>query len=286
MLNWLPIKYFPPEQDLTALTQFLAERGVQHIITEDRGQQVLAVTDPNIIPALEQFLDNYQHGRVELPVSHANSLSAAELDSQAFIRHVQSTPVVIALIALSALGTFITNTSLGNPLLHFFTFQDFTDTRFIPWRESFSQGEIWRLLTPIFIHFGIIHLVFNMMWLWVLGQRLELFLGKRQFAMLIIVSAVLANIAQFLWTGHSNFGGMSGVIYALVGFILVGKRLTPHPLLDVPAGILGFMLFWLVLCMAGVVDVFMEGGIANANHVGGLVAGMIVATLRGMLTRK
>ena len=202
MLNWIPVKYFPPGQDLTALTQFLGERGVQHLITEDRGQQVLAVVDPNIIPALEQFLENYQQGRVELPVSRLKSASTTgELDSQAFIRQLQATPLVFVLIALSAIGAFVANTPLGNLWLHFFTFQDFTETGFIPWRDSLSQGEVWRLLTPIFIHFGIVHLAFNMLWLWVLGQRLELFLAKWQFLALIVVSAVCANLAQYLWTG-------------------------------------------------------------------------------------
>lgn len=284
MLNWIPVKYFPPGQDLTALTQFLGERGVQHLITEDRGQQVLAVADPNIIPALEQFLENYQQGRVELPASSSKSTSnTAAQDSQVFIRHVQATPLIFVLIALSAIGAFVTNTPSGNPWLHFFTFQDFTETGFIPWHDSIFQGEVWRLLTPIFIHFGIVHLAFNMLWLWVLGQKLELFLGKWQFLTLIIVSAVCANLAQYLWTGYSNFGGMSGVIYALVGFILVSQRLTPHPLLDIPSGILGFMLLWLVLCMTGVVDLFMAGGIANANHLGGLLTGMAFAAVRKAL---
>jgi GlpG protein len=279
-LNWIAVKYFPLEQDLSALTQFLNERQIQHLITEDQGQQVLAVADPNIIPALQDFL-----GRVELQVTKNTAPSSVEMDSLALVKNIQSMPVVFILIVLSVVGTVLAETSLGNMWLHYFTFQDFTNRAYIPLQQSLSQGEVWRLLTPIFLHFGIIHLVFNMLWVWILGQRLEWFLGPWQFLLLVVVSGVIANLAQYWWTGVPNFGGMSGVLYAFVGFILVAQRLTPHPLLKVPGNILGFMLLWLVLCMTGVVDLFISGGIANANHLGGLVAGMICACFKRLISR-
>lgn len=267
------------------MTQFLNERQIEHLITEDKGQQVLAVADPNIIPALQDFLEKYTQGRVELQVTKVTAPSSIEMDSVALIKNLQSMPVVFILIALSIVGTVLTETLFGNQWLHYFTFQDFTHKAYIPLQESLSQGEAWRLVTPIFLHFGIIHLVFNMLWVWILGQRLEWFLGKWQFLLLVIVSGVIANFAQYLWTGLSNFGGMSGVLYAFVGFILVAQRLTPHPLLNVPGNILGFMLLWLVLCMTGVVDLFIAGGIANANHVGGLLAGMFCACIKRLISR-
>lgn len=283
-MNWIAVKYFPVDQDLSALTQFLNARQIRHLITEDKGQQVLAVADPNIIPALQDFLENYASGRVELPTENITA-SRVETDSVTLTKNLQSMPVVCVLIVLSVIGALLVNTPLGNAWLHYFTFQDFTDRTYIPLQESLSRGEVWRLLTPIFLHFGIIHLLFNMLGVWIFGQRLEWFMRWWQFVLLIVFSGIVANLAQYFWTGMSNFGGMSGVIYAFVGFILVAQRLTPHPLLNVPGNVLGFMLFWLVLCMTGIVDLFMSGGIANANHVGGLLAGMIFACIKRLFGR-
>jgi len=59
----------------------------------------------------------------------------------------------------------------------------------------------------------------------------------------------------------------------------VSQKLSPNKLTAVPASVLGFMLFWLVLCMTGAIDYFVGGGVANAAHVGGLLAGAAFASL-------
>jgi GlpG protein len=182
-------------------------------------------------------------------------------------------PVVVCLIILSGLGALVTGTALS----HYFTFQDYSDAQFVPWAESFSNGEIWRLLTPAFLHSGIIHFLFNSLWMWELGRRLEFFMGRWHFLLFFVVTAIAANIAQYLWSGSVRFGGMSGVVYALVGFIAVRQRFASHPLVAVPPALIGFMLFFLVLGMTGAVDYFISGSVANAAHVGGLVAGAIYA---------
>ena len=102
-------------------------------------------------------------------------------------------------------------------------------------------------------------------------------MGRSHFITFFLITAVASNAAQYLWEPSPFFGGMSGVVYALVGFIAVRQRLVPHPLMAVSSALLGFMLLWLVLCMSGVVDYFMSGSVANAAHVGGLVAGALYA---------
>ncbi|ACE85798.1 rhomboid family intramembrane serine protease [Cellvibrio japonicus] len=279
MNDWIAVRHFPLDQDLTALVQFLQERGVIHRITEDRGQQLLAVQDSDIIPALNEFLEQYLQGRIQLQATSGHQASSLEADSQEFLRQLQATPIVFVLIGLSILGWFISSTVIGSHWEHWFTFQDYTHNRFVPLDESLACGEIWRLLTPIFLHFGMVHLAFNMILLWWFGQRLELLLGHWCFLLLVAVAGVLANLGQYYWTGMPNFGGISGVIYSFIGVILVLRRLMPHPLIDVPASMLWFMLVWLVVGMTGVVDLFMDGGIANANHATGLIAGAAFALL-------
>lgn len=276
-MNWIAVKYFPLEQDLSALSNHLHERGLQHRLAEENGQQCLAVLDAAVVPALQEFLDQYEQGQVDL--NSAVTPPPKQVSAPTLIEQAAQVPVVICLIILSAVGALLIETAIGRGWLHYFTFQDFTGNTYMPLGDSLARGEIWRLVTPAFLHFGIFHVLFNSLWMWDLGRRLELFLGKWHFLLFFMLTAVAANVAQYFWSGSSNFGGMSGVVYALVGFIAVRQRLAPHPLASVPPALIGFMLFWLVLCMTGVVDYFISGSVANAAHVGGLVAGCIYALL-------
>src|SRR5689334_3227276 len=115
--------------------------------------------------------------------------------------------LTIALIAVSVLATFpVLGGSLpiallmGNPGSALFA--------------DILGGEIWRLVTPIFIHFGVLHLLFNMMWLWDLGRALEILKGRLFLGAFVAVTGIASNIAQYLVTQSPNFGGMSGVVYA------------------------------------------------------------------------
>lgn len=67
-----------------------------------------------------------------------------------------------------------------------------------PITKPFDQiigGQVWRLVTPAFLHFGAVHLIFNMMWLWTLGSMLETYLRKVKFVLLFVAIAVISNIA-------------------------------------------------------------------------------------------
>ena len=271
-MNWIAVKHFPIDQDLRPLSQYLQQRGVHHRITEDAGQQCLFVLDSAAIPALHEFLDQYEQGQVELGIIKTPKPVADQRELNLFAQAMQ-VPVVTLLIVLSALGAV----AAGTHWMAYFTFLGVVDNRFIPLADTLASGEVWRLVTPAFLHFGIFLVLFNSLWMWELGRRLEFLLGRWHFLIFFVVTAIAANLAEFLWSGHASFGGMSGVVYALVGFIAVRQHVAPHPLVDVPRGLIGFMLLWLVLCMTGVVDYFMNGSVANAAHLGGLIAGALYA---------
>ena len=284
-MNWIAVKYFPLDQDLSALSGYLRERGLQHRITEEDGQQCLAVVDAAVVPALREFLDQYLQGQVELhPVANANA--QPEHNGPTLLTQAAHVPVVVCLIILSGLGALLIESNLAKSWIHYFTFQDFVGNTYIPLSDSLASGQLWRLLTPVFLHFSIFHVLFNSLWMWDLGRRLEFFLGRWHFLIFFVLAAIASNVVQYLWSGSANFGGMSGVVYALVGFIAVRQRLAPHPLVTVPPALIGFMLFWLVLCMTGAVDYFIAGSVANAAHVGGLVAGAVYAFATRTLYRR
>ena len=88
-------------------------------------------------------------------------------------------------------------------------------------------GQVWRLITPIFLHFNLMHLLFDMYMLYLLGSLIELRRGTLLLAVLVLTSAVASNVGQYLDTGP-RFGGMSGVDYALFGYAWMQSRFSPR----------------------------------------------------------
>jgi GlpG protein len=152
--------------------------------------------------------------------------------------------------------------------------------------DTVASGQWWRLLTPMLIHFGILHLAMNTLWFWELGRRIEARQGPWMLLGLTLLFSLAANIAQYLHAGPSLFGGLSGVLYGLLGHCWIFQRLAPTPAYRLPPGVLVMMLAWLLVCMTGIFELLQFGAIANAAHVGGLLAGCLTGLLGGVLARQ
>ena len=135
--------------------------------------------------------------------------------------------------------------------------------------DAVLGGDYWRLLTPVFLHFGLAHIIFNMLWLSQLGGPLERRLGSASFVTLIVIIAVLSNLAQYLFEPLGLFGGMSGVVYALLGYFWMQGRFNPRFGMTLRQPIVVMMLIWFVVCWIGLV-----GNIANMAHTAGLLLGV------------
>ncbi len=142
------------------------------------------------------------------------------------------------------------------------------------------HGEVWRLVTPIFVHLSFVHILFNMWWLLDLGSVIESRIGTARFATLVLLTAALSNAAQYVLTGSPYFGGMSGVLYALFGYIWVRSRMDPSMGLAVPRGTIVVLLLWLALGFTGWV-----GPVANFAHLGGLISGALLGALAALRAR-
>lgn len=133
-----------------------------------------------------------------------------------------------------------------------------------------ENGEYWRLFTPALIHFGLLHILFNLMWWKDLGNILENTKGALFLCLFLIVTAVFSNLLQAYMSGP-NFGGISGVIYALCGYLWIYKVIIPEAKFYLPKSDIVLMFGWLVLCMF---DIFSFKA-ANWAHGGGLVMGVV-----------
>lgn len=135
-----------------------------------------------------------------------------------------------------------------------------------------DSGQWWRLLGPALIHFSVLHIAFNMLWWWSLGKQIEITFGISSLLMLFVFSATVSNVAQLLVSGP-NFGGLSGVVYALVGCVWWLGWLKPSWGLSLPKPIIGFLLVWLVVGYLDILPVNM----ANTAHTVGLICGCLFA---------
>jgi len=134
------------------------------------------------------------------------------------------------------------------------------------------HGEIWRLFTPIFMHADIthdpLHLIFNMMWLYQLGSMIEARQSSLFLFIFVTVSAALSNLGQYFLNGPA-FYGMSGVVYALAGYVWMRGKYNPTSGLYLNAQSVAILLIWLVVCYTGII-----GPVANTAHIVGLLVGM------------
>lgn len=142
-----------------------------------------------------------------------------------------------------------------------------------------SAGQLWRLITPIFLHFAWFHLAFNGIWMWQLGSIIEQRLGPWDLAALVVVIGVGSNVAQFLSTGPL-FGGLSGVVYGLLGYFWVQGRFNPRFGLVLNNIVVYLMLGWFILCWIGIIP-----NVANWAHTAGLGLGMAAAWVSYKLGR-
>lgn len=272
---WTLVAEISRQFDVSGLCAELDSQKISYKINKLEDLSELWVEFPEQIPMVLKLLEAINERRSAMGHQAQGGLT--------FQQQLRKMPVVASLLFLSLVGAAIAEWAF--PLIHWFTFQDISfvgkSIQFDTVNNAMANGEYWRLVTPIFLHFGLFHIAFNGLWLWELGRRIEPLTGSLQMTVSVLLMAIASNLGQYLWSGPSLFGGMSGVVYGLLGYIWVRHKIAPRPILAIPKGLLGFMLFWLFLGMSGFIDLFMTGSIANAAHAIGLVTGMLLGGWAG-----
>lgn len=140
------------------------------------------------------------------------------------------------------------------------------DTRLL----DIQKGELWRLVSPIFLHFGPLHILFNCIMTYQLGGAIEINRGSLKLAAMVILIAVPSNLAQY-WFSGPMFGGLSGVVYGLFGYMWMKSLYDPQSSFFIPPNMVIILIGWFFLCIAGVV-----GNVANYAHGFGLGTGIAI----------
>lgn len=137
------------------------------------------------------------------------------------------------------------------------------------------QGQWWRLITPMFIHIGLEHIVVNMVTLYFIGIDVERFFGHLRFAIIYFISGIMGNIASFAFNPNVVSAGASTAIFGLLGaFLMLGISFRNNPYISALARqFLLFVILNLAFSFTGGVDLF--------GHLGGLVGGFLAAMVVG-----
>jgi membrane associated rhomboid family serine protease len=130
------------------------------------------------------------------------------------------------------------------------------------------QGEYYRLLTAMFLHYGVVHLALNMWVLWVLGRPLEADLGPLRFGILYLLAGLGGDVAAYLFAPDRFTAGASGAIFGLFSAIfVVFRRMGRDTSVIVP------------ILVINLIFTFTVRGISIAGHLGGLAVGAVVAAI-------
>jgi len=181
--------------------------------------------------------------------------------------------VTTGLIAICVVVFFLTDMGKNMAMVSHFTFLPPVVTpRGLVWGDvsAIWEGQPWRLFTPMFLHFGFMHILFNMWWLKDLGTAIERVFSARYLLIFVLLTAAFSHVLEYAMSGPRTFGGMSGVVYGLFAFIWIRGRLDPSFPYRIPQQLVTFMLIWLGLGFTGWV-----GPIANWVHSGGLLVGAV-----------
>jgi GlpG protein len=157
----------------------------------------------------------------------------------------------------------------------------------IPMFEKIRKGEIWRLFTPCLLHRDFLHILFNMIWVWILLKQIEERLKKWKIGLLILFIAVVSNVAQYLMSGP-YFLGFSGVAVGLAGFIWMRQKKAPWEGYPLQKGTVLFLLFFILAMFALELVTFslhlfsvikLTPSIANTAHIIGGGMGILLGRI-------
>jgi GlpG protein len=275
------IGHLKTESSAKTLGDYLVSLDIRNLIEPDAEGWAVWVYSEDQIEAGQQAFSDYLQNPGDSRFRHASQKAAVveerkEREEARYEKRFRTRdqiwassgigPVTLTLIIASIAVTLLWMLKPASPVIGaLYISQEMG--RSLP---EVREGEIWRLLTPILLHFGVLHIVFNMLILRDMGSLIENRQGARTLIFLVVTIGIGSNLGQYFYSGWS-FGGMSGVLYGLLGYIWLRGQRDPASGLHLSPTTLAMMLVWFVLCLINVIP-----GAANACHAVGLLMGMLI----------
>lgn len=252
----MPIAFtYPKRRNVKPLLHAMVQRNIDYRLIERQGVMECWVADDKTARELSQAYSEY----------------ARQQGERISLEGLYNSPVTAVCMLLSIL--FTAYVWLGGNIERLYI----ADMVYYPrsWYWHLDLEHIVRLFTPVFMHFGFEHLIFNLLSLWFLGNKLETYLGRNLYVLFILLVAALSNVAQLVVSGPL-FGGFSGVVYGMLGaagffqFVVRGN-------IQVPKGFYVLAIIWLGMGLLQVFALLGMAQMANTAHVAGLIAGIGMA---------
>ncbi|QUG73990.1 rhomboid family intramembrane serine protease GlpG [Erwinia sp. E602] len=250
-----------------AFVDYMATRGITLRIEHD-GDYQLWLDDESQVGVVEnelnQFIRDPNHPRYQ-----AASWQSGTTDSG--IRY-QHTPLLAGMRERAGPLTLGVAAACVLVFILMQLFGDGTVMDLLSWPQPDQRLELWRWFSHALLHFSLLHILFNLLWWWYLGGMVEKRLGSGKLFVIMLISALLSGWMQAKFSGVL-FGGLSGVVYALMGYTWLRGERDPHSGVFLQRGMMAFAVLWLLVGWFG----WFGLSIANAAHVTGLLVGVAMA---------
>ncbi|MEO9656403.1 rhomboid family intramembrane serine protease [Marinomonas sp.] len=279
-----PIYRFKPDADPAVLSRFLWQQKIAHRIEFSNGHNELWLVNAQNQAYAVEIITAWESGEdLSQIVSSASAKPIRKASSKSLVGFYLTYPATITTIALAAIVAFVTQLGADLTSVAYFSISPFevfgSQVRFLPLEEVLAQGDYWRLLSPAFLHFSLLHFIFNVLWVWDVGRKIEHLLGSFLWAVGVLVTALLSNVLQYEINGNPLFGGLSGVVYGLIGFAWLTPLLHPRWPRLISKQLMVFFVVWLGIGYTQIPEMVGLGSIANTAHTIGLVTGLILSGL-------
>ncbi len=251
-----------------AFVDYMATRGVKLRI-ERESHFVIMLDDESKLEMVEnelaQFVRDPNHPRYQAASWHSgNTASGLRYERTHIWANIRQRagPLTMS-IMIACIAVFIVMQIVGDDVA----------LDWLAWPADASQYfQVWRWFSHALLHFSLLHILFNLMWWWYLGGAVEKRLGTGKLFVIMLISALLTGWMQAKFSGVL-FGGLSGVVYALMGYCWLRGERDPESGIYLERGLIGFAVVWLVIGFYGAFGL----AIANAAHVTGLLVGLAMA---------
>lgn len=274
-------------ENLAQYSRLLWQQSLSHRIYQEGDLQIVAVAKPEEITKASVLYQQWKSGEVEPEQKDSSSISEyidPNKSIGSLIQALYRYPVSIILILVCCVMAVVAPLNYLSDTVRLFLFPDFAyGTRTINLEfvlSNFSFKQFLNMISPMLLHAGILHLSFNMLWLWEFGRRIEARQASWSMLILIIVLALVSNTAQYLYSGSIYFGGMSGVVYGLFAYIWMWQLFDPAKGLGLPGNLVFFMLLALIILTMMGLD-----SIADTAHIAGLLCGVIYGAVVSTISR-